>query len=1161
MASLENYEGLLEEAYNKDGGMADQAELALVKLFVKHQDHFVRQTISLMQKSEAASTRKKAAICLQKMLCSFDDQPIISEEHMKDPALAHVDETSLLEGVLAKLAHDFETKYKVQLFDIVQNEADLEVAKEVCRFIGKFAYSILQGDLGPTVTWEQLLPQVGKMLMSGTDKNMVCGFEISRHLLEAEDLVITYPKEIIGMYMAGLKSTSKTVQLSALSSFSEGGQMMLGRNIKSFKGMAAELVNVLESLLKDTPENNQKAISYFDKLVFSFPKLFEKMTEQISSCVSKFVMEAYNDKEDDAEIIPIKCSAISLLFDAIDGNRDFIEGKPEIIDQALQIFVAYGRKISKEPNSEWDSLPSKFSELEDEEEHPVVKHLIPVLEQLVHPEGCFQMSLDKLRKVVMILLNNKSDWKGIYVAIGIMSQLTLFIKNNQERIMVAKQLLEFAEFDNSRVKWIVADTFALFCEDFWKQIQDGSVSKKEGVEFAEETYKIVISVTEKFQKSQSSRLRAAAAIVLTDYILFIPRPLMLETYGSLFLESALNAIKTDHPYIKEKSMALIVSVSLVMKDDFAKHYTKVFQTVSEAVEKKEETTSDELKGRAIECISLCPQFIGKQESEQFKEMILKKMVELHNRIIEEKENMKTGIYVVSAWQRTIELFGQDVALFVLEKYWSSLKELLKDMFLLTETELKKHDCSHNGNELDACGAPAPGQDSNTCCTSTCKGSKRKTDTDPIEYAEESLNMIKTFIEESKEKFYPYVEDTFNLLFEVLQKLQNFDDATVRNLLNESFSAIFKLIKSSNNPNKESLLHEKVSIMIGKVTELIKKYNKESYPDLADDVILLLSQTLETAGPILNDEKVQNLCELSVKTWEQWTEAVQEAETDYENVCKEEGEESETVAAIEIELSDMYTLLITCTRFSGVLMKIYREKTLKLRDFLMNKIIPWGIKSRNEEKIRVSLFIYIDILEHLGLEHTPSDWWGYLSGLLLFLEHPNTKLRHAAAYGLGVLATKRGDRFEDSAEYYFGRLLLAFEKQKQITKAAQDSKPSEVEEEDEDEDILEELSTLDNITAAIGKFIEAKPSIASETSVNDWLKQLPLKEDHEESVHQGVILSNIVLKEEYKQIKEFLFGQNGANADSVKKVLETMIEDEAYAKNVDLLKEAQNKISQ
>ena len=178
---------------------------------------------------------------------------------------------------------------------------------------------------------------------------------------------------------------------------------------------------------------------------------------------------------------------------------------------------------------------------------------------------------------------------------------------------------------------------------------------------------------------------------------------------------------------------------------------------------------------------------------------------------------------------------------------------------------------------------------------------------------------------------------------------------------------------------------------------------------------------------------------------------------------------------------------------------------------------------------------------------------------MFLEHSNTEIRHAAAFGLGVLATKKGDVFEENSTLYFGKLATALKKQKETVKKLESKEGDD--EEEGDDNIREEKFTLDNIVAAIGKFIEAKPSLASETVAKEWLEQLPLKEDPTEAVHQGTVLANIILKEEYKQIKEFLLGSDGANKNAVIRVLEEMIADETYEKNKEMLKEANSKVSQ
>jgi len=111
---------------------------------------------------------------------------------------------------------------------------------------------------------------------------------------------------------------------------------------------------------------------------------------------------------------------------------------------------------------------------------------------------------------------------------------------------------------------------------------------------------------------------------------------------------------------------------------------------------------------------------------------------------------------------------------------------------------------------------------------------------------------------------------------------------------------------------------------------------------------------------------------------------------------------------------------------------------------------------------------------------------------------------------------------------------------------------------EDEEVLEELSTLDNMTSAIGKFIEADPALANEKIVNEWFEQLPLKEDKDEGVLQGKILAKILVKEQYAQVKEMLVGAKKA---AVLETLDKMIGEEDYKKISDELVEAKSKLSQ
>ena len=87
---------------------------------------------------------------------------------------------------------------------------------------------------------------------------------------------------------------------------------------------------------------------------------------------------------------------------------------------------------------------------------------------------------------------------------------------------------------------------------------------------------------------------------------------------------------------------------------------------------------------------------------------------------------------------------------------------------------------------------------------------------------------------------------------------------------------------------------------------------------------------------------------------------------------------------------------------GALFKTHKQMALGLANFLIYNILPKVfVENQSENMLKFGIFLIDDIVEYLGYDLLPKEWFEFGNLLLKYTTQKSCVLRQAACYGLGI----------------------------------------------------------------------------------------------------------------------------------------------------------------
>ena len=192
--------------------------------------------------------------------------------------------------------------------------------------------------------------------------------------------------------------------------------------------------------------------------------------------------------------------------------------------------------------------------------------------------------------------------------------------------------------------------------------------------------------------------------------------------------------------------------------------------------------------------------------------------------------------------------------------------------------------------------------------------------------------------------------------------------------------------------------------------------------------------------------------------------------------------------VDEEIKQEEEVQVAISELIGALFKTHKQMALGLANFLIYNILPKVfVDNQTENMLKFGIFLIDDIVEYLGYELLPKEWFEFGNLLLKYMTQKSCVLRQAACYGLGIFgqSTPTTAVAPDTISIWLNALIESIKIPKGFEKERTYG------------------HCRDNGVASIGKILKAHWNIIDvKPYLTLWIRFLPLKHDKEEGMAQN-----------------------------------------------------------
>lgn len=658
-----------------------------------------------------------------------------------------------------------------------------------------------------------------------------------------------------------------------------------------------------------------------------------------------------------------------------------------------------------------------------------------------------------------------NDWRYKYSALMALSQVGEHITAINEMDPIVEFTLRFFKDENPKVRYA-----AFHCA--------GQLSDDRRFDFQQRFSPTMIPALIEAFNDQVPRVLAHALAALTNFLEGSSKG-GVEGYVTAILEPCLNFIDTGISLVKENSISTIAALAEAAKEDFIPYWQKTAEIIFNVLKNVHQREYKQLRGQAIECLTLMGEAIGKEEFSKAADEIIKTMISIQQNHVEEVDPQKA--YLLAGWQRLSSIFKNDFVPY--------LKELLPSLFTMIEKTIDAYEKKQN----------AVGGDDDVYDVENAMGENKgrnflySANTSESEEVVVAIKMINTFLTESSEGCLPYIVRTSKIFGHLLQKTRN---DGIKLAVSKALSGAIRVLKAA--PNKEM---EVATTSNAYLNILWKLYADEKEIGNLMTYLTSMKAIIQSAGrsmderqlKAINDNIISALTESDrrkISNQEELIEEINDVDEDQIHRLQEENEKEEDLHCVVADLI-------------GALFETHKELMLPFALSIFKLIVPNSLSAQASPKIqKFGLLLVIHMVEHLG-PLIPNDVQSLSDIIIRYAGSPLPEVRDAATNGIGMLASK--ESFQAMAEKCYKGLLIALS-----------IKPKK--EEDQRAYWRARVRTI----VSLGKLIKQQSQfIPVKDAVQIWIRQLPLAYYVEDAKQQHEMLLDIIELD-----PKLAFGENG-----------------------------------
>lgn len=366
-------------------------------------------------------------------------------------------------------------------------------------------------------------------------------------------------------------------------------------------------------------------------------------------------------------------------------------------------------------------------------------------------------------------------------------------------------------------------------------------------------------------------------------------------------------------------------------------------------------------------------------------------------------------------------------------------------------------------------------------------------------------MLCTFIDEVKELYAPYVEQTSDLFLSLLKFNYN---TSIRSSTADSLSPMLKAIKECEGGISGALPYAQKYI-----EALVDAMKCEKDTDVIQHQVSGIKHCIDAMGDFLSEDQVNQM-------WEIFFNCISKSDArknlnfryNEENEQGDDEVDKQNRRFMEEENEMEDDLQLTVSEAFGSLFKTHKNHCGQLLVTLFNDLLPSYLDEKAAfVKQKFALYIVVDLVEHLGLEILGPKYEDCFHVIERSSKSMNPVIRQAGVYGLGISSQWNEEVFKKFSDSTLHSLKEAIE----MKLGTQDK--------------TEFNYARDNAVSALAKIMKNQHSwINLEETFAYFLTLIPLNHDLTEAKFVNDFLADavlgqpqMVLGKEYENTKQFV----------------------------------------
>lgn len=254
-----------------------------------------------------------------------------------------------------------------------------------------------------------------------------------------------------------------------------------------------------------------------------------------------------------------------------------------------------------------------------------------MIDRIIHALGQ-EATISLISNVIGDLVRN-DDWRCRHAALMALSQVGEYVDDIIQMDPIVNFILNFSYDSHPKVRFAVMHAL-------------GQISDDMHPEFQERFHEQVLPVMQKSLKDGVQRVVAHTLAAMTN---FIEGSKKAHVSGKIkdILIPCLDFLKEGISLVKENAMSTIAALAEAANFEFTEFWKPTAEVVFSILQNSTKPEYKQLRGQAIECLTLIGVAIGKNEFIQVAREIIQVMLDIQLHHVEETDPQKS--YLLSGW--------------------------------------------------------------------------------------------------------------------------------------------------------------------------------------------------------------------------------------------------------------------------------------------------------------------------------------------------------------------------------------------------------------------------------------------------------------------------------------------------------------------------------